>query len=210
MNELVRGAYKDMSIERLANFFSRIVGDAEARRITKEMVFNFGSLDKLFATPYEVIEKMWGSKVALYVRTVGALSSRRGTSGFEFGKPQPRSAICEYLKALLLDECVEAVKVIPLDGSGVPLCCRTATRGVVNASDVTARSIAEIAYSVGSKRVIIVHNHPRGIATPSEADVALTRGLSAALLNVGIKLEYHVVVSGTDCAIVDLADDLSN
>jgi len=204
MSRCVSESYRKQSIERIEAVFSRVCPELDSRRLTRELLHNFGTLEKLFATPYDVVAGMWGKRVAMFLRVAAALYSRRGTESFEFEGAKSKSEICEYFKAVLIDECVEVVLAMPVDDSGAPICQREITRGVVNASDITARSVAEAAYSVGSKRVIIAHNHPRGTAKPSDADLHLTRSLGQALANAGITLEYHVVVSGQECEIIDL------
>ena len=46
-------------------------------------------------------------------------------------------------------------------------------------------------------RVILAHNHPSGVAEPSQADRALTRGLTEALALVDVRVLDHFIVAGT-------------
>jgi len=46
--------------------------------------------------------------------------------------------------------------------------------------------------------MIISHNHPGGVAIPSEQDIILTKKVSDALKTVNIDLLDHIIVSGKD------------
>ena len=56
----------------------------------------------------------------------------------------------------------------------------------------------EFALSANATSVVLAHNHPSGIALPSQADIAATERLSVALDAVGIILADHIIVSDED------------
>ena len=82
--------------------------------------------------------------------------------------------------------------------SASPLACRILGWGSVNAAGVPIRKIVEFALSVNATSVVLAHNHPSGIALPSQADIAATERLSTALDAVGIVLADHIIVSDED------------
>lgn len=202
MSGVIGGSYKEQSRLRLCEVLSQIVDEQRASELASDIASSFGTVDNLFSTPYELLSKRYGDELASFIRVAAAIASRRVTDGYEFGRASGVAQICEYLKAAFADECVESVRVVLLDGNGVPICAKTVSRGVINASDITARSIAEIACSYGSSRVVLAHNHPGGRAEPSASDLGMTVSIANALSSVGIKLEYHVVVSGQECELV--------
>lgn len=203
MTESMLSNHSNESVRRLRDLFAVIGSEDDAQRMAEELIESFGSIENLFATSEDVVRGMWGKKVAAYVRIVAAVMARRSMDKYKLSDIRSRSGICEYLKAAFLGECIETVKVMPLDEYGVPLCCETVAHGTVNASDITVRSIAETAFAKGSKRIVLAHNHPRGMAVPSKLDIMLTSSIRQALLGIGITLEYHVVVSGLECELVD-------
>ena len=92
----------------------------------------------------------------------------------------------------------EAVCALCLDAKCKPLACRILGWGSVNAAGVPIRKIVEFALSVNATSVVLAHNHPSGIALPSQADIAATERLSTALDAVGIVLADHIIVSDED------------
>ncbi|MFN7098349.1 MAG: JAB domain-containing protein, partial [Gammaproteobacteria bacterium] len=46
--------------------------------------------------------------------------------------------------------------------------------------------------------IIFVHNHPSGVATPSQSDIQLTKELNTALKHIGVRLLDHFIVGDGD------------
>ena len=72
------------------------------------------------------------------------------------------------------------------------------SQGGVQATVVDHRLIVKRALELLSTRIILVHNHPSGSATPSSADFDLTRRVKEATSLFDIQLLDHIVVSATD------------
>lgn len=66
--------------------------------------------------------------------------------------------------------------------------------GTIDGASVYPREVVKAALAVNAAAVIFCHNHPSGIAEPSQADKALTARLSDALKLVEIRVLDHVVV----------------
>lgn len=67
-------------------------------------------------------------------------------------------------------------------------------RGTIDGTSVYPREVVKEALSVNAAAVILAHNHPSGVAEPSQADERITRRLKAALELVDIRLLDHLVV----------------
>ena len=104
----------------------------------------------------------------------------------------------QYLVPFFHGEQEEVVYLLCLDAKCKPLACRILGWGSVNAAGVPIRKIVEFALSVNATSVVLAHNHPSGIALPSQADIAATERLSTALDAVGIVLADHIIVSDED------------
>lgn len=76
--------------------------------------------------------------------------------------------------------------------------------GTIDAAHVHPRVVVERALGRQSAAVIIAHNHPSGVAEPSQADLAITRRLRDALGLVDIRLLDHFIVGDGD--VVSLAE----
>jgi DNA repair protein RadC len=67
-------------------------------------------------------------------------------------------------------------------------------RGTIDGTSVYPREVVKMALQVNAAAVILAHNHPSGIADPSQADERITRRVKAALNLVDIRLLDHLVI----------------
>jgi DNA repair protein RadC len=67
-------------------------------------------------------------------------------------------------------------------------------RGTVDGATVYPREVVKRALAHNASALILAHNHPSGVAEPSEADRSITLKLAKALMLVEIRLLDHVVV----------------
>lgn len=66
--------------------------------------------------------------------------------------------------------------------------------GTIDSTTVSPRDIIKAALQLNAHSLIVAHNHPSGVATPSEHDISFTKQLISALQLVGIKLLDHLVI----------------
>ena len=71
-------------------------------------------------------------------------------------------------------------------------------RGTIDGASVYPREVLKEALSHNAAAVIFYHNHPSGLAEPSQADQAITARLVAALKLVDIRVLDHIIVGGMD------------
>ena len=77
-------------------------------------------------------------------------------------------------------------------------------RGTIDGASVHPREIVKLALQRNAAAIIIAHNHPSGIAEPSQADELITQRVKEALALVDIRLLDHIVVG--DGVSVSLAE----
>jgi len=76
-------------------------------------------------------------------------------------------------------------------------------RGTIDGTSVYPREVVKEALAVNAAAVILAHNHPSGVAEPSQADERITKRLKSALELVDIRLLDHLIVG--DGAATSLA-----
>ncbi len=69
-------------------------------------------------------------------------------------------------------------------------------RGTLDGAAVHPREVLRQALSHNAAAIIVVHNHPSGVAEPSRADEAITRRLSEALALIEVRLLDHLIIAG--------------
>ena len=99
---------------------------------------------------------------------------------------------------LLAGEKKEMLYQVCLDAKGKLLTCRCISKGSVAASPVSVRQVVENALYAGASSIILAHNHPSGVALPSQQDLLVTHQVMEALEPLGICLIDHIVVADND------------
>ena len=74
----------------------------------------------------------------------------------------------------------------------------TMFRGSIGGTSVYPREIVKSALACNAAAVIFAHNHPSGVAEPSNTDEALTNNLKVALELIDVKILDHIVIGGTE------------
>jgi DNA repair protein RadC len=106
----------------------------------------------------------------------------------------------EFLLASLRDRPHEVFCCLFLDNRHRVLAFDELFRGTIDAAAVYPREIVKQALGRNAAAVILAHNHPSGIAEPSQSDQLITRRIRDALELVDIRLLDHFVI-GDNCCV---------
>ncbi len=104
------------------------------------------------------------------------------------------NALLSYCKAAMQYSTTEQFRVLFLDTKNKLIADEIQQTGTVNETPVYPREVVRRALDLGASAVIVVHNHPSGDPTPSEADIAMTKKLVEAGHALGITLHDHLIV----------------
>lgn len=115
----------------------------------------------------------------------------RFKAGFQIRSPADTE---QYLHITLADLPHELFCCVYLDNRHRVIGFEELFRGTVDGTSVYPREVVKSALAVNAAAVIIAHNHPFGVAEPSQADERITRRLKAALELVDIRLLDHLVI----------------
>lgn len=168
------------------DLLEKLLGVRQTRRLYR------GSLQALFAAvdaqSSHPVEKLIAAREI--VRRLMAEELRTGNALTSPG------AVRDYLKLLLRDLQHEVFVCLWLDAQHRVMETQEAFRGTLTATAVYPREIVKAALAANAAAVIFAHNHPSGVAQPSQADELLTRNLREALSLVEVKVLDHFIVAG--------------
>ena len=105
-------------------------------------------------------------------------------------------AVRDYLRLALGGREHEVFVCVWLDAQHRVIAAAETFRGTLTQTSVYPREIVKAALAVNAAAVIFAHNHPSGVAQPSQADELLTRTLKDALALVEVKVLDHFIVAG--------------
>jgi DNA repair protein RadC len=104
-------------------------------------------------------------------------------------------ALLDYLTADMAHASIERVRVLHLDSRNRLIRDEVTGEGTIDEAPVYAREVIRRAIQLGSAAIILVHNHPSGDATPSRADIDVTRTIASGLKPLGIALHDHIIIA---------------
>ena len=92
----------------------------------------------------------------------------------------------------------ELVYLMCLDARQTIIRCHLLAEGASGVVNMTPRDVAELALSDKAVSVILAHNHPSGVALPSDSDICTTKRMHEALGLVGVRLHDHIIFADED------------
>lgn len=102
--------------------------------------------------------------------------------------------LIEYLTAVLSRERVEQARVLFLDNRNRLIADEVQSQGTINHTPIYPRELVKRALELHATAIILVHNHPSGDPSPSQADIAMTREIKQAASTLSIVLHDHVII----------------
>lgn len=193
--------------ELLAIFLRTGLPGKSAVDLARDLLQHFQSLRALFESDLESFCQAPGLGPAKYVQLQAVLEMSKR----HFEAHLKRSSVLEspqevrrYLSAQLRHEAREVFACLFLDNHHRVIRYQALFYGTINAASVYPREVVKLALSVNAAAVILSHNHPSGIAEPSQADRQITERLQQALGLVDIRVLDHMVVG--DDEVVSFAE----
>ena len=166
--------------------------------LARGLLSQWGGLPALLGSAPTELARAKGLGPARAARLVAALELGRRYLAAPVAQRHALGAPAEaarFLKARLLDLPHEIFCCLFLDTRHRLIRYEELFRGTIDGATVYPREVVKRALQHNASAVILGHNHPSGVAEPSEADRHITLKLAKALALVEIRLLDHVVVS---------------
>jgi len=199
---LQRGASSLSDAELLAIFLRTGVKGKSAVDLARDLLSRFGNLTKLFTAGEKDFCDIHGMGQAKYVQ-LQAVLEMAGRALHEEMKTSDAlnspGAVRSYLQLLLRGRTQEVFTVIFLDAQHRVTASEELFIGTLMQTSVYPREVVKRALHHNAAAVIFAHNHPSGVAEPSQADQALTDALKQALALVDVRVLDHFIVAGSGC-----------
>jgi DNA repair protein RadC len=170
--------------------------------MARSLLVEFGSLRSLLTAGREQLCRARGLGAARYSILQAALELTRRhylqlmMVGPALGNPR---ATREFLRSRLRDLPHEVFCCVYLDNRHRVIAFEELFRGTIDGASVHPREVVKQALARNAAALILVHNHPSGLAEPSQADELITRRLKEALALVDIRVLDHLVVGDGVC-----------
>ncbi len=183
--------------ELLAVFIRSSSSAASAMDISSRLLARFGGLRGLLLARDEQLsaENGIGASRLAILRALPELARRYFEATLPTGQTIRSPADTEaFLTARLRDLPHELFCCLYLDNRHRIIHFEELFRGTIDSTSVYPREVVKQSLSVNAAAIILAHNHPSGVAEPSQADERITRRIKAALELVDIRLLDHLII----------------
>ncbi len=194
---LAQGAVALSDAELLAILIRTGSRGKTALDISRELISKFGGLRQIIAASYEQFSKTLGLGVTKYVQIQAAkeLASRYLKENIErsdaMESPQD---VQRYLSSKLRSYPYEVFSCLFLDNRHRFISFKELFHGSINEAAVYPRELVRQVYQTNAAAVILAHNHPSGVAEPSEADKRITKDIQSILSAIDVRVLDHIII----------------
>jgi DNA repair protein RadC len=185
--------------ELLAIFLRVGVVGKSAVDLARDLLTRFGSLTGIFAASQADLSQVHGIGASKYVQLQAifemsrrALNEKMQVKDMLSSPQQVRDFLCLKLGSLSR----EVFVVLFLDAQNRMIMSEEMFSGTLTQTSVYPREVVKKALHHNAASVIFAHNHPSGIAQPSQADELITKQLKQALALVDVRVLDHFIVAG--------------
>ena len=193
---LARGVSALSDTELIAILLRTGTRGANAIALAEQLLRRFGSFAGLARTPVPELVKVKGIGLGKGIQlaasfAVGARLAAERISNEPIDSPQ---IVYDLLgpEMRLLDR--ESLRAVLLDAKQRLIAVQEISLGTLNESLAHPREIFKAAITHSAFSFVLVHNHPSGDPSPSEADGRLTRRIAEASRILQITLHDHVII----------------
>lgn len=175
----------------------RSIPRQDVKPLAKELIGRFGSVAEVLGAPIARLLEIEGvsEKTALELKIIeaagrelakGAIGKRHVLSSW--------SSVIEYCRAAMAFAEKEQFRLLFLDKRNGLIADEVQQTGTVDHTPVYPREVVKRALELSASAIILVHNHPSGDPTPSQADIRMTREIADAAKPLGVLVHDHIII----------------
>jgi DNA repair protein RadC len=201
--ERLRARFREAGADALADYellellLFRAIPQKDVKPIAKALLARFGSFAEVISAPPALLAEIGGVKEAAITEfKIVQAAAQRLARGEVKKRPalSSWSAVIDYCRAAMAYAEKEQFRVLFLDKRNQLIADEVQQTGTVDHTPVYPREVVKRALELSATAVILVHNHPSGDPTPSQADIQMTRSIMDIARPLGIALHDHIIV----------------
>jgi DNA repair protein RadC len=189
------GALPDYEMLELVLF--RAIPRRDVKPLARALLDRFGDFNGVLSAPVDQLEatRGVGEAVICELKVVEAAAHRLSRARVRQREVLSSwDALLDYCRTTMAHRATEQFRVFYLDRKNTLIADEEQADGTVDHVPVYPREIVKRALLLNASALILVHNHPSGDPTPSQADIAMTGQVAAAAHALGLVLHDHVII----------------
>ena len=199
----LRARFMDAGAQALADYemlelvLFRALPRRDVKPLAKELLARFGSFAEVISAPTERLKEIEGlGEAAVIEFKIVQAAAQRLAKGALAKRPVLTSwtAVIDYVRAAQAFAAKEQFRILFLDKKNQLIADEVQQEGTVDHTPVYPREVVKRALELSAPALILVHNHPSGDPTPSQADIEMTRQVTQVARTLGIQVLDHIIV----------------
>jgi DNA repair protein RadC len=189
------GALSDYELLEMVLFTAKPRGDMKP--LAKLLIKKFGSFAEVINAPEQRLREVdgVGDRTVTELKLIAAAASRIAKGRLEQRTALSSwNAVIDYCRTSMAFAEKEQFRILFLDKRNQLISDEVQQTGTVDHTPVYPREVIKRALEVSATAVILVHNHPSGDPTPSQADIQMTKAIIDIAGPLGISVHDHLIV----------------
>ena len=201
--ERLRARFRDAGADALSDYeqlelvLFRALPRRDVKPLAKTLINCFGSFAEVVHAPEARLRETsgLGDAAVTELKLIAATASRVAK-----GQLKQRtvlsswSAVIDYCRTAMAFADKEQFRILFLDKRNQLIADEVQQVGTVDHTPVYPREVVKRALELSATAIILVHNHPSGDPTPSQADIQMTQSIIAISRPLGISVHDHIIV----------------
>jgi DNA repair protein RadC len=188
-------ALSDYELLEMVLFTARSRGDVKP--LAKSLIKKFGSFAEVIHAPESRLREVdgVGDRTITELKLIAATASRIAK-----GQLKQRTMlsswndVIDYCRTSMAFADKEQFRILFLDKRNQLIADEVQQVGTVDHTPVYPREVIKRALELSATAILLVHNHPSGDPTPSQADIQMTRAIVDIAGPLGISVHDHIIV----------------
>ncbi len=175
----------------------RAIPRQDVKPLARRLMEAFGDFNRVISAPHDRLCEVEGvgEAVVLELKIVAAAAQRMARAKvLRRDVISSWEAVLDYCHTTMAHRETEQFRVLYLDRKNILIADEEQARGTVDHVPVYPREVVKRALELNASALILVHNHPSGDPTPSEADISMTEQIRDAAEVLGLALHDHLIV----------------
>lgn len=175
----------------------RAIPRQDVKPLARTLIDQFGDFNRVISAPVAALKQVKGigDAVVVELKVVEAAAHRMARS-----KVMARhvvsswDALLDYCHTVMAHRDTEQFRILYLDTKNTLIADEEQARGTIDHVPVYPREVVKRALELNAASMILVHNHPSGDPTPSQADITMTAQIEAAAGALSISVHDHLII----------------
>ena len=201
--ERLRERFRDAGPDALSDYellemvLFRALPRRDVKPLAKSLIGRFGSFAEVVHAPDARLRETngLGEAAIIEIKLIAATASRV-TKGQLKQRTMLSSwtAVIDYCRTAMAFADKEQFRILFLDKRNQLIADELQQVGTVDHTPVYPREVVKRALELSATAIIMVHNHPSGDPTPSQADIQMTKAIVEIAKPLGISVHDHIIV----------------